>query len=180
MAVLSECIQDCVCGSIISLTCPQLPRRPENELNKTNKSRDCELNALCRSHVPLILGRLAASHSSCVISRNEASCCLVGSRAAAYASGATTSVEAIIGAYYRGLVTKQQTRPGAMAAVGLGRKDVAAYLTGGTTITCENSPESMNLSADADRVDVVIEKIKESHSDVLTSRLRVEMAYHSC
>jgi acyl transferase domain-containing protein len=103
-----------------------------------------------------------------------------GELAAAYASGAITSAEAIIGAYYRGLVTKQQTRPGAMAAVGLGRKDVAAYLTGGVTIACENSPESTTLSGDADQVDVVIGKIRKSHPDVLTRRLRVEMAYHSC
>lgn len=103
-----------------------------------------------------------------------------GELAAAYASGAITSAEAITAAFYRGLVTKQQTRPGAMAAVGFGRKDVASYLTDGVTIACENSPESTTLSGDADKVDIVIGKIKESHPDVLARRLRVEMAYHSC
>jgi acyl transferase domain-containing protein len=101
-----------------------------------------------------------------------------GELAAAYASGAITSAEAIIGAYYRGLVTKQQTRPGAMVAVGLGRKDVAGYLTDGVTIACENSAESTTLSGD--QVDSVIGRIKESYPDVLARRLRVEMAYHSC
>jgi acyl transferase domain-containing protein len=103
-----------------------------------------------------------------------------GELAAAYASGAITSAEAIIGAYYRGLVTKQQTRPGAMAAVGLGRKDVAGYLTDGVTIACENSAESTTLSGDTDQVDSVIGRIKEIYPDVLARRLRVEMAYHSC
>lgn len=103
-----------------------------------------------------------------------------GELAAAYASGAITAAEAIIGAYYRGLVTKQQARPGAMAAVGFGREDVASYLTEGVTIACENSPKSTTLSGDADKIDAVIAKIKESHPDVLARRLRVEMAYHSC
>ncbi|KAL6362754.1 hypothetical protein LRP88_04058 [Fusarium phalaenopsidis] len=102
-----------------------------------------------------------------------------GELAAAYASGAITAAEAIIGAYYRGLVTKQQTRPGAMAAVGFGREDVASYLTEGVMIACENSPESTTLSGDADKIDAVIAKIKESHPDILARRLRVEMAYHS-
>ncbi|KAJ4255263.1 hypothetical protein NW757_004776 [Fusarium falciforme] len=102
-----------------------------------------------------------------------------GELAAAYASGAITAEEAIIGAYYRGLVTKEQTRPGAMAAVGFGREDVACFLTEGVTIACENSPASTTLSGDADKIDAVIAKIKESHPDVLARRLRVEMAYHS-
>jgi acyl transferase domain-containing protein len=102
-----------------------------------------------------------------------------GELAAAYASGAITSTEAIVGAYYRGLVTKQQTRPGAMAAVGLGRKDVTGYLTDGVTIACENSAESTTISGDAAQVDNVIGRIKESNPDVLARRLRVEMAYHS-
>lgn len=103
-----------------------------------------------------------------------------GELAAAYASGAITAAEAIIAAFYRGLVTKKQIRPGAMAAVGFGREDVASYLTDGVTIACENSPESTTLSGDADKIDVVIGKIKESNPDVLARRLRVEMAYHSC
>lgn len=102
-----------------------------------------------------------------------------GELAAAYASGALTAAEAITGAYYRGLVTKQQSRSGAMAAIGFGRKDVTGFLTDGVTIACENSPESTTLSGDADQIDAVIARIKESHPDVFARRLRVEMAYHS-
>jgi acyl transferase domain-containing protein len=102
-----------------------------------------------------------------------------GELAAAYASGAITAAEAVTAAYYRGLVTKQQARPGAMAAVGLGRKDVARLLTDAVTIACENSPENTTISGDADQIDIVVEKIKQSHPDVLARRLRVDKAYHS-
>jgi acyl transferase domain-containing protein len=105
-----------------------------------------------------------------------------GELAAAYASGAITSAEAITAAYYRGLVTKQQARSnGAMAAVGFGRKDVKPFLDGvdGVVIACENSPESTTLSGDADQIDLVVGKIKANHPDVLARRLQVDMAYHS-
>lgn len=67
-----------------------------------------------------------------------------------------------------------------MAAVGLGREEVTEYLTDGVTIACENSPDSTTLSGDADQIDLVVSKIKESCPDTLARRLRVDMAYHSC
>ncbi|KAF2138887.1 uncharacterized protein K452DRAFT_276732 [Aplosporella prunicola CBS 121167] len=102
-----------------------------------------------------------------------------GELAAAYASGAITSGEAIIAAYFRGLVTKQQGRIGAMAAVGISREGVAGFLTDGVTIACENSPESTTISGDGNQIDIVIQKIKASHPDIFARRLRVDMAYHS-
>lgn len=102
-----------------------------------------------------------------------------GELAAAYASGAITSAEAIIAAYYRGLVAKQQTRHGAMAAVGFGREDVSGYLVDGVVIACENSPQSTTLSGDSDQIDIVLKNIKEDRPDVFVRRLRVQTAYHS-
>ena len=103
-----------------------------------------------------------------------------GEIAAAYASGALTLQEAIVVAYLRGLAfTKQYIRPGAMAAVGLGRDDVGPYLVDGIVIACENSPVSITLSGDKDKIDAVIERILHDSPDVFARRLRVEMAYHS-
>ncbi len=102
-----------------------------------------------------------------------------GEIAAAYASGSLTMREAIVTAYLRGLVMKQQKRAGAMAAVGLGREGVQLFLEEGVAIACENSPSSVTLSGDADRVDAAIAEIREEAPDVFVRRLQVEMAYHS-
>ena len=103
-----------------------------------------------------------------------------GEIAAAYASGALTLQEAIIVAYLRGLAfTKQQIQPGAMAAVGLGKAGVRSYLVDGVVIACENSPISITLSGDKDKIDTVVERIKHDSPDIFARRLRVEMAYHS-
>ena len=102
-----------------------------------------------------------------------------GEIAAAYAAEALTAAEAIIIAYYRGQVTKSQTRLGGMAAIGLGKSEVTDYLKSQVVIACENSPESVTISGDADQVDAIVAEIKSDHPDILARRLRVEMAYHS-
>jgi acyl transferase domain-containing protein len=102
-----------------------------------------------------------------------------GEIAASYASGALTMEDAIVCSYLRGLVTKQQKRRGAMAAIGLGRDAVQRYLVEGTVVACENSPASVTLSGDEDKIDLVIQAIKDSEEGVLARRLKVEMAYHS-
>nr|WVH32751.1 zinc finger protein [Trichoderma asperellum] len=102
-----------------------------------------------------------------------------GEMAAAYAAGALTLEEAIIVAYYRGQVTQNHGRIGAMAAVGLGREDAAAYLQEGVVIACENSPKSITLSGDVERLDEVIANIKKDLPDIFARKLRVERAYHS-
>jgi acyl transferase domain-containing protein len=102
-----------------------------------------------------------------------------GEIAAAYASKAITAEAAIIIAYYRGKVTKTKTRAGAMAAIGLGREEVAKFLVDGVVIACENSPQSITLSGDADQLDKVLETLKQEQPDVFCRLLKVEMAYHS-
>ncbi|PNP38378.1 hypothetical protein TGAMA5MH_09736 [Trichoderma gamsii] len=102
-----------------------------------------------------------------------------GEMGAAYAAGALTLEEAIIIAYYRGQVTQNYGRVGAMAAVGLGREAVATYLREGVVVACENSPKSVTLSGDVEQLDEVIAHIKEDLPETFARKLRVERAYHS-
>jgi len=102
-----------------------------------------------------------------------------GEIAAAYATNAITAKEAIVVAYYRGQVTKNQTRAGGMAAVGMGRNEISPYLISGMRIACENSPRSVTLSGDVEQLDSIISKLKTECPNVFVRRLRVEMAYHS-
>jgi acyl transferase domain-containing protein len=102
-----------------------------------------------------------------------------GEIAAAYAAKAITAEAAIIIAYYRGQVTKLQERKGGMAAIGLGWEKVIPYLVDGVVIACENSPQSVTLSGDAEKIDEVLGKLRAEQPDAFCRRLRVEMAYHS-
>lgn len=102
-----------------------------------------------------------------------------GEIAAAYAAEVLTASEAMIIAYYRGQVTKRQTKPGGMAAIGLGKNEVTDYLKSQVVIASENSPESVTISGDVDQVDAIVAEIKSDHPDILARRLHVEMAYHS-
>lgn len=102
-----------------------------------------------------------------------------GEIAAAYAAGAITATEAITIAFYRGMVTKLQTKPGAMAAIGMGLDDVQEFLQHGVNVACENSPKSVTLAGDTKAVEFVVSKIKETFPDVLVRNLRVDKAYHS-
>jgi acyl transferase domain-containing protein len=102
-----------------------------------------------------------------------------GEIAAAYAAGAISMETAIISAYYRGYVTTKQTLDGGMAAVGLGASEAARFLVEGVIIACENSPQSVTISGDREKVLEVVGKIKEAMPDVLARPLKVNMAYHS-
>ncbi|KAK2021943.1 hypothetical protein LX32DRAFT_574456 [Colletotrichum zoysiae] len=103
-----------------------------------------------------------------------------GELAAAYAAGALTAKEAIIGAYKRGQAAELQNKKGAMAAVGLGWDEVEPFLNRPrVVVACENSPKSVTLSGDAQDVQDVIERIREAYPDVTARLLKVEKAYHS-
>lgn len=102
-----------------------------------------------------------------------------GELAAAYACGALSMAEALISAYYRGFVTKEQTRMGGMAAVSLPAAEVLEYLIPGVTIACDNSPNSVTISGDVVPLKRVMDTIEAEESDVLARRLRVNVAYHS-
>ncbi|TID07519.1 Compactin diketide synthase mokB [Colletotrichum higginsianum] len=102
-----------------------------------------------------------------------------GEMAAAYTAGKLTANEAIVAAYYRGIVSSEVTKPGAMAAVGMGQKDTLPFLKPGVGVACENSPSSVTISGDAAIVEEVLSHIRESKPDVLARLLKVEKAYHS-
>ncbi|KAK1979840.1 KR domain-containing protein [Colletotrichum cereale] len=102
-----------------------------------------------------------------------------GEMAAAYIAGKLTANEAIAAAYYRGVVSSEITRPGAMAAIGVGRAETLPFLKPGVGVACENSPSSVTISGDADLVEEVLSHIREAKPDVLARRLKVEKAYHS-
>lgn len=85
----------------------------------------------------------------------------------------------MIAAYYRGYVCAIPQKRGGMAAVGMGKEDVARYLVSGVQIGCENSGSSVTISGDIDILENVMSVIKAQRPDVLVRRLQVEMAYHS-
>lgn len=103
-----------------------------------------------------------------------------GEIAAAYASGALTMKEAITCAYLRGWAAKTEDCVGGMAAVGLGREAVQAFLSDSQVgIACENSPDSVTLSGPNEELDRVIQVIKSSPDDIFVRRLQVDKPYHS-
>lgn len=104
-----------------------------------------------------------------------------GETAAAYAAGAITAEQAILLAFHRGRITPalKRAHAGGMAAVGLGRHEVAPYLRPGVIVGCENSPQNVTLSGDADALDLVLEEIRRRRPEVLARALHVECGYHS-
>lgn len=102
-----------------------------------------------------------------------------GEIAASYAAGVLSLEEAIIASYYRGYVCRTTKKMGGMAAVGMGKEDVAKYLVPGVRLACENSGSNVTLSGDLDILENIISSIKLQKPDVLVRRLQVEMAYHS-
>ncbi|KAI9037690.1 type I polyketide synthase [Aspergillus affinis] len=102
-----------------------------------------------------------------------------GEIAAAYAAGAIDMRDAILVAFYRGVASMHQRRPGAMAAVGLGRHEVTDILSKGTTIACENSRSSVTISGDLAAVEETLERVRSHRPEALARKLRVDRAYHS-
>lgn len=122
-----------------------------------------------------------------------------GEIAAAYAAGLLSLEEALLTAYYRGYVTKEQPQGeakhnkgqsteekegekggGGMAAVSLSVNEATAYLKPGVVIACDNSPRSVTLSGDVGGpLESVLDAIKADKPDTFARRLKVDMAYHS-
>lgn len=102
-----------------------------------------------------------------------------GEIAGAYVAGALTAEEAIINAFHRGAVTTLQKRSGAMAAVGMSWKETEKYLVANVAIACDNSPKSVTISGDVNKVEAVIAEILKSRPDVMARKLQVDKAYHS-
>ncbi|TGO20105.1 hypothetical protein BTUL_0001g01140 [Botrytis tulipae] len=102
-----------------------------------------------------------------------------GEIAGAYAAGALTAGEAIVVALYRGVVARDQKKPGAMAALGMSVTDAERFLIPSTGIACDNSPRSVTISGDADKIGEVLTAIRSARPDILARKLQVDKAYHS-
>ncbi|KAF2130682.1 ketoacyl-synt-domain-containing protein [Dothidotthia symphoricarpi CBS 119687] len=102
-----------------------------------------------------------------------------GEIAAAYTAGALAMKDAILIAFYRGATSSQQTKPGAMAAVGLGRDAVSGLLSFGATIACENSRSSVTISGDLSAVEETLDRVRHHRAEVLARKLKIDRAYHS-
>ncbi|KAH8124074.1 hypothetical protein LI328DRAFT_168866 [Trichoderma asperelloides] len=87
-----------------------------------------------------------------------------GEIAAGYSKGAFDKAAGMRIAYYRGLLTSQLSKNGAMAAVGLGQE-------------AAQNPESTTLSGDVEGVNEVMHLLQAD--DVFARKLRVLTAYHS-
>ncbi|PYH30922.1 fatty acid synthase S-acetyltransferase [Aspergillus neoniger CBS 115656] len=82
-----------------------------------------------------------------------------GEIAAAYAMGSLTAEEAITIAFYRGKFAK--------------------FLVEGAVIACENSPHSVTISGEVEKVEAVDHKINLARPEAFYRRLQVNIAYHS-
>ena len=102
-----------------------------------------------------------------------------GEIAGAYAAGALTAEEAISTALHRGAATNLQKLPGSMAAVGMSWKTTEKYLVAGVSIACDNSPKSVTISGDFDKVEAVLANIQKQQPDVPVRKLQTDQAYHS-
>lgn len=84
-------------------------------------------------------------------------------------------------AYYRGLVISQNSRDGAMLAVGMGGDSIQPYLEfyeGRVVVACFNSPKSVTLSGDSPEIEMLQNTL--SSQNIFVRKLRTgRNAYHS-
>ncbi|KAF5014651.1 hypothetical protein F66182_14290, partial [Fusarium sp. NRRL 66182] len=106
-----------------------------------------------------------------------------GEMAAAYASGAISATAAMAAATFRGTTSSDEkpgSKPrGAMAAIGLGAREMDEFMEPGVVIACENSQCSVTISGDIDQVALIVENVQKRRPGVLARFLRVEKAFHS-
>jgi acyl transferase domain-containing protein/SAM-dependent methyltransferase len=102
-----------------------------------------------------------------------------GELAAAYAAGKLTASQAVILAYYRGVVAGMVKQDGCMAAVGMGRHEIDQFLRPGVVVACENSPSSVTISGGVNQVEHVMQVICSARPEIIVWRLKTDTAYHS-
>ncbi|KAL0944620.1 polyketide synthase [Colletotrichum truncatum] len=110
-----------------------------------------------------------------------------GEIAAAFCAGAITRESTWKIAYYRGVVAKKalentEKEPTTMMSVGLGEKDVTAYLTGGpqessVAVGCINSPINVTLTGSRKQIDELWRVF--DNKKIFARKLAVDIAYHS-
>ena len=109
-----------------------------------------------------------------------------GEIGAAYATGAITMESAMEAAYYRGqaalrMKSRYSFLHGAMLAVGESsvavKKMISSLQLNTVAIACENSPNSVTASGDAEEIDLLAAELEDRC--VFNRKLRVDVAYHS-
>lgn len=103
----------------------------------------------------------------------------VGEVSAAYATGMLTLEEAVTVAYHRSRLQATTAGTGGMLAVGAAADKVREYFgdEDSVDIAAVNSPGSLTLAGDIDRLDEIAEKLTEEGA--FARALRVEVPYHS-
>ncbi|MGW0177994.1 type I polyketide synthase [Nocardia sp. NPDC003345] len=103
----------------------------------------------------------------------------VGEVSAAYVTGMLTLREAVTVAYHRSRLQATTAGSGGMLAVGTGADKVREYFTDhdAVDIAAINSPGSLTLAGDVDRLEEIAEKLTEDGA--FARALRVEVPYHS-
>ncbi|NKY54665.1 type I polyketide synthase [Nocardia flavorosea] len=103
----------------------------------------------------------------------------VGEVSAAYVTGMLTLREAVTVAYHRSRLQATTAGTGGMLAVGTGAEKVREYIgdADSVDIAAVNSPGSLTLAGDVDRLDEIAEKVTEDGA--FARALRVEVPYHS-
>lgn len=104
----------------------------------------------------------------------------VGEVSAAYISGMLSLEDAVTVAYHRARLQATTAGSGGMLAVGLSLEQVREHIGDddeSIDIAAVNSPSSLTLSGDVDRLDELAEKLSEQ--GVFARALKVEVPYHS-
>ncbi|MFD3510125.1 type I polyketide synthase [Nocardia sp. NPDC058666] len=103
----------------------------------------------------------------------------VGEVSAAYVSGMLSLRDAVRVAYHRARLQATTAGTGGMLAIGMSREQADALIVDDprVDIAAINSPTSLTLSGDVDRLDEIAEKLTED--GIFARRLRVEVPYHS-
>lgn len=103
-----------------------------------------------------------------------------GEIAAAFAAGLVSAPEAIITAFCRGRAVKENSVAGSMLAVGIGVHEIQEFLPPEpeqVCIACENSPNSITLSGEAQSISQLREIL--SSKGLFARELKTGRAYHS-
>ncbi|RJE26620.1 polyketide synthase [Aspergillus sclerotialis] len=168
-------------------------QRLDQALKKLDDAPEWSIEEILTTADPSLLGRADASQTACTalqiglvallgewgIHPTSVTGHSSGEIAAAYAANAITADSAIIIAYYRGKTVMCYKSTGGMLAVGRSRQDVTPFLIDGVSIGCENSPQSVTLTGDKDKLQVVLDGLLAEMPGTLHKFLAVNIAYHS-
>ncbi len=104
-----------------------------------------------------------------------------GEVTAAYLAGAIELADVAHLVNHRGLIRGHIDRVGAMAAIGLGECELAAFMPadGGIEIGAYNSPAMVTVSGEKGAVEDLIGRLKERDPNILARLLDLDFAWHS-